>query len=167
MSKNPKLRKNGGPGSWFGNLLRAGASIGKAFSPKLMGIIDVVSGKEKGPDANDFLQIQAQLAEDGFDKNDLEFLKGELEKDKQEMIEITKRWESDNKSEHWLPRIARPVVLWTWNFMCISMIFLDSMDGLNFNVDPSWNPVILSNLGIVNTAYFGSRYLEKRDKRKS
>ena len=160
MSKNPKHRKNGGPGTFMGNLWRGIKSIGKSVSPTLAGLINAVEGP------GDLPAIEHQLAKEGFDDNELKFLLAELDKDKQELIEITKRWESDNKDGSWMARNVRPWTCAIYNVATLVLIFIDSYTDVKFQVDPQWITLLLSNLGIVNTAYFGSRYLEKRDNKK-
>lgn len=159
MSKNPNHRKNGGKGTFFGNLLRGILKVGKTVSPKLAGLIESFEG-------GDASSIEMQLAKEGFDENELKFLLAELDKDKQEIIEITKRWESDNRDGSWLSRNVRPWTCAMYNIATLVLIFIDSFTEINFKVDPQWITLLLSNLGIVNTAYFGSRYLEKRDNKK-
>lgn len=159
MSDNPKLKKNGGPGTKVGNFLRGLVSVGKTISPKLKSIIDAFEGEE------DFESIESQLAKEGFDDNELQFLLEELSKDKVELQEITKRWVSDNDSDSWLAKNVRPATLVLYNVAVIAFIALDSWVS-DFTVKDIWLNILISNSGIVNTAYFGSRYLEKRDKKK-
>lgn len=159
MSNNPKLRKNGGPGTKMGNLLRGIVDIGKAVSPQLKSVIDAVQGVEDIP------PIEHQLAKEGFNDNELKFLLTELKKDKQELIEITKRWEADMKSDSWLAKNVRPASLALYNVGIFVLIGLDSYIN-GFNVDNQWITILLTNSGMINTAYFGSRYLEKRDSKK-
>jgi hypothetical protein len=159
MSDNPKLRKNGGKGTKMGNLLRGLVDVGKVISPQLKSLIDNVAG------VNDFGSIESQLAKEGFDENELKFLLAELDKDKQELIEITKRWISDNESGSWLARNVRPASLALYNVGIFSLIIMDSWIS-GFAVDPQWITILLTNSGLINTAYFGSRYLEKRDTKK-
>jgi hypothetical protein len=159
MSENPKLKKNGGPGTKVGNLLRGLVDIGKAVSPQLKSIIDTVQGTES------FNSIESQLAKEGFDDNELKFLLTELEKDKQELVEITKRWEADMKSDSWLAKNVRPFSLLLYNIGIFTLIIMDSWVN-GFSVDNQWITILLTNSGMINTAYFGSRYLQKRDKLK-
>ena len=88
-----------------------------------------------------------------------------MEQDAIEMQEITKRWEADMKSESWLAKNVRPATLILYNIATIAFIALDSYVS-GFEVSSMWINILLSNTGIVNTAYFGSRYLEKKDKLK-
>ena len=156
---NPKLRKNGGPGTTAGNLLRGLLKIGKKVSPQLGSLIEAFTGQES------FDSIASQLAEEGFNDNELKFLLAELEKDKQELIEITKRWESDNSSDSWLPRNVRPLTLVLYNVSTLIFIYMDSKYP-TFNVKEMWITLLIGNTGMINTAYFGSKYLEKRDNKK-
>ncbi len=159
MSNNPKLRKNGGKGTFMGNLFRGVLSLGKTVSPALSNLIGAVTG------INDIPAIENQLAKDGFDENELKFLLAELDKDKTELLEITKRWESDNTDGSWLAKNVRPATLWLYNVSIIILIFIDSyFEG--FTVKPQWMTLLIGNSGLINTAYFGSRYLEKRDTKK-
>ena len=159
MSDNPKLKKNGGPGTKFGNLFRGMLELGKTISPQLRAVIDTVSGVES------FTSIESQLAKEGFDEHELKFLLAELDKDKQELIEVTKRWEADMNSDSWLAKNVRPFSLALYNVGIFTLVILDSSIK-EFNVDPMWITILLTNSGMINTAYFGSRYLEKRDKKK-
>jgi hypothetical protein len=159
MNDNPKLRKNGGKGTLMGNLMRGVLKLGKTVSPTLSTLIGAVTG------VKDFQSIEHQLAEEGFNDNELKFLLAELDKDKTELIEITKRWESDNKSGSWLSKNVRPMTLMIYNIALLLFIYCDSyVEG--FDVKSMWINILLSNTGIINTAYFGSRYLEKRDSKK-
>lgn len=157
MSSNQKPKKKK---TFFGRLLKGIGTIGKKVSPNLLGLITDATGLTDVP------AIEHQLAKEGFDDNELKFLLAELDKDKQELIEITKRWQSDNKDGSWLARNVRPATLVIYNLSLVLFIFLDSyVEG--FEVKNMWINILLSNTGIVNTAYFGSRYLEKRDKKRN
>ena len=156
---NPKRRSNGGPGTTTGNLLRGLLKIGKKVSPQLGSLIEAFTGQES------FDSIASQLAKEGFNPNELKFLLAELDKDKQELIEITKRWESDNSSDSWLPRNVRPLTLVLYNVATIVFIYMDSKYP-TFNVKEMWITLLITNTGMINTAYFGSKYLEKRDNKK-
>lgn len=157
---NPKLKKNGGPGTFVGNLLRGMVDIGKAVSPQFKSVIDAVQGPE------DFDTVLEQMKKESFSENELKFLMTELEKDRQELIEVTKRWEADMGSESWMSKNVRPWTLVLYNVAVILLIAMDSIETIDFEVKNIWINILISNSGIVNTAYFGSRYLEKRDSKK-
>ena len=158
-NKNPNLRKNGGDGSLGGNILRGLLSIGKAVSPQLKSLINNITGEE------DLTSIASQLSKEGFDDNELEFLLGEIDKDKQELVEITKRWESDNNSGSWLARNVRPLTLVLYNVSTLLFIYMDSSSE-TFEVQNMWINLLIGNTSTINVAYFGSRYMEKRDAKK-
>lgn len=83
-----------------------------------------------------------------------------LEQDMVEMQEISKRWDSDMKSDSWLSKNTRPMTL---IFLTVSMVFLillDSFD-IDFSVDSGWVDLLKSLLITVYVAYFGSRGAEK------
>lgn len=160
MKDNPKLKKNGGKGTLVGNILRGVVSVGKSVSPQFKSLLDAVQGTE------DFDSVAEQMLKEGFDDNELKFLMSQLDKDKQELIEVTKRWEADMNSGTWLAKNVRPWTLVLYNVAVITMIVLDSYAPIDFEVKSMWINILISNTGIVNTAYFGSRYLEKRDSKK-
>ena len=83
-----------------------------------------------------------------------------LELDMIEMQEISKRWNSDMKSDSWLSKNTRPMTL---VFLTISMVFLILLDSfeIDFSVDSGWVDLLKSLLITVYVAYFGSRGAEK------
>ena len=83
-----------------------------------------------------------------------------LDIDIAEMQEISKRWDSDMKSDSWLSKNTRPLALL---FLTISMVFLIVLDSLNidFGVSEEWIDLLKSLLITVYVAYFGSRGVEK------
>ena len=83
-----------------------------------------------------------------------------LEQDMVEMQEISKRWDSDMKSDSWLSKNTRPMTL---VFLTISMVFLILLDSfeIDFSVDSGWVDLLKSLLITVYVAYFGSRGVEK------
>ena len=83
-----------------------------------------------------------------------------LEQDMVEMQEISKRWDSDMKSDSWLSKNTRPMTL---IFLTISLIILIVLESSNtqFDVDGGWVDLLKSLLITVYVAYFGSRGAEK------
>ena len=83
-----------------------------------------------------------------------------LEQDMVEMQEISKRWDSDMKSDSWLSKNTRPMTL---IFLTVSMVFLILLDSfeIDFSVDSGWVDLLKSLLITVYVAYFGSRGAEK------
>jgi len=80
----------------------------------------------------------------------------ELEVQKQ----VTSRWESDMKSDSWLSKNVRPLVLVFLVTSTILMIFIDA-GTIVFNVEPKWTDLLQLVLITVIGAYFGGRSLEK------
>ena len=83
-----------------------------------------------------------------------------LEMDNNELVEITKRWESDNKSDSSLAKNVRALSLIFLTISLIVFILLDGFD-INFGVDSGWVDLLKSLLITVYVAYFGSRGAEK------
>jgi hypothetical protein len=151
---NPKLIKNGGKGTFFGNLLRGIAETGKTVG---VPILDAISGGK----VSDILKAITSATE--LTETEKEILIKELEQDVIEMQEISKRWNSDMVSDSWLSKNVRPLAL---IFLTITMaiyITIDSsVDG--FEVKEDWISLLSSLLLLVYGAYFGGRSLEKIQK---
>ena len=83
-----------------------------------------------------------------------------LQMDVVEMQEVSKRWESDMKSDSWLSKNTRPMTL---IFLTISTVFIIILDSLNidFGVSIEWIDLLKSLLITTYVAYFGSRGVEK------
>ena len=75
--------------------------------------------------------------------------------------EITKRWESDMKSDSWLSKNTRPMALIFLSFMAIAFIWVDSHHEISFTVEQEWIELLKQLLTTVYVAYFGSRGFEK------
>jgi len=83
-----------------------------------------------------------------------------LEQDMVEMQEVSKRWDSDMKSDSWLSKNTRPLTLIFLTVSMVLLIFSDSI-GESFDVDSGWVDLLKSLLITVYVAYFGSRGAEK------
>ena len=83
-----------------------------------------------------------------------------LEQDMVEMQEISKRWDSDMKSDSWLSKNTRPLTLIFLTLSMVLFIMLDSFE-IDFSVDGGWVDLLKSVLITVYVAYFGSRGAEK------
>jgi hypothetical protein len=119
MKNNPKLIKNGGNGTFFGNLLRGVVKTGKKIGIPLLDA--VTSGS-----ASDI--FKAISGDTELSAEDKEMLIAEMQKDVEHERELTKRWESDNKSEDWLPRNIRPLAVLNFTIL-IDVVILSSMWG--------------------------------------
>ena len=80
----------------------------------------------------------------------------EIEMEKQ----ITSRWEADMKSDSWLAKNIRPLVLAFLVVSTVLMIFIDA-GTIKFIVEPKWTDLLQLVLITVIGAYFGGRSLEK------
>ena len=83
-----------------------------------------------------------------------------LEQDMVEMQEISKRWDSDMKSDSWLSKNTRPMSLIFLTVSMVILILLDSFE-IEFNVAEGWVSLLQTLLVTVYVAYFGSRGAEK------
>jgi len=80
----------------------------------------------------------------------------EVEMEKQ----ITSRWEADMKSDSWLAKNIRPLVLAFLVVSTVLMIFIDA-GTIKFIVEDKWTDLLQIVLITVIGAYFGGRSLEK------
>ena len=76
---------------------------------------------------------------------------------------ITSRWEADLKSDSWLSKNVRPMVLIFLIVCTMLLIFIDA-GALKFNVKDSYIDLLQLVLITVIGAYFGGRSFEKRKK---
>ena len=83
-----------------------------------------------------------------------------LEMDIVEMQEVSKRWQSDMKSDSWLSKNTRPMTLIFLTIALVLFILLDGFD-ISFGIDMGWIGLLKSLLITVYVAYFGSRGAEK------
>lgn len=144
--ENPKLRKNGGEGTFLGNALRTLVDV----SPELLSIIGTVVPGVEGLSSI----LGSILGDKDTPQATKDILLAEIQKDIAVEAEITKRWESDNKQEHWLPRLIRPLVLANYTIL-IDFVIISSMWGqpLAENYLP-----ILMTMGVTATGgYFALR----------
>lgn len=83
-----------------------------------------------------------------------------LDYEKTMQVEVSKRWEYDMKSDSWLSKNIRPMVL---IFLCVSTVLLIFIDAgfYSFNVEQSWIDLLKVVLMTCIGAYFGGRSFEK------
>jgi len=77
--------------------------------------------------------------------------------------EISTRWEADMKSDSWLSKNVRPLVLIFLVLSTVLMIFIDA-GAVQFFVEEKWTDLLQLVLITVIGAYFGGRSLEKTKK---
>lgn len=82
-----------------------------------------------------------------------------LEMDSIEMQEVSKRWNSDMKSDSWLSKNTRPLTLIYLTISTSIYILLDSFDMAA--IDGAWIELLKTLLVTIYVAYFGSRGFEK------
>ena len=150
---NPNARKNGGKGTGVGNALRWLAKQGKTFAPELLDIAGQVTGVKSLSLLGDAIRSDEHL--DDIDK---QLLLREMEHDMVEMVEVTKRLQSDN--EHPVTRLIRPISYGAMFILFLSVVFFDGNIG-EFEVNPLYIPTIETLFGTMTVFYFGSRGIEK------
>ena len=74
--------------------------------------------------------------------------------------EISSRWQADMKSDSWLSKNVRPLVLVFLVVSTVLMIFIDA-GMIQFEVESKWTDLLQLVLITVIGAYFGGRSLEK------
>ena len=77
--------------------------------------------------------------------------------------EISSRWSADMKSDSWLSKNVRPMVLVFLVISTVLMIFIDA-GIVQFHVEEKWTDLLQLVLITVIGAYFGGRSLEKTKK---
>ena len=152
MSDNPKLIKNGGDGTFFGNLLRGIVKTGKNVA---LPLLDAVAG---GNVSEIFKAIAGDTVLSAEDK---EMLVAEMQKDVEHESELTKRWESDNNSQDWLPRNIRPLAVLNFTLL-IDIVILSSMWGKKLG--EAYLPLLLTMGMTVIGGYFTLREFGKTKK---
>ena len=73
---------------------------------------------------------------------------------------ITERWTMDMKSDSWLSKNIRPLVLVFLVVSTVLLIFIDA-GAISFKVQDKWTDLLQLVLITVIGAYFGGRSLEK------
>ncbi len=146
-----KLRKNGGKGTFFGNLWRG---VVKNNIPMGETIVAAIDG------GNPIDVIKAISKDKDIPAKDKEMMLADLQQDVMEMQEITKRWESDMSSSSWLASNIRPLSLAFLTLSLFIYVILDSaLEG--FKIDSEWVSLLGNLLMLVYGGYFGARTLEK------
>ena len=148
MSNNPKLKKNGGEGTFVGNLLRTIVGV----SPEILNILGTVTGVEGLNKLGDAIRGNSSISQ-----TDKDLLLKELEKDivvEQEIskreIEISKRWEYDMKFGSRLTRNIRPLVVANFTIL-IDIVIITSQWGMP--LAEAYIPVSYTHLTLPTTPY--------------
>ena len=124
--------------------------LGKIFSD---GAADLVKGVGSVID-NLHTSAEEKLAAEQKVKELIANYEVEMEKN------ITSRWQADMKSDSWLSKNVRPLVLIFLVVCTMLLIFIDAGQ-LKFNVKDSYIDLLQLTLITVIGAYFGGRSFEK------
>ncbi len=98
-------------------------------------------------------------SDDNIGPEDKEMAMKLLEQDMVEMENVSRRWESDMKSDSWLSKNTRPMTLIFLTLAMTIFIVLDST--VLLEIKTGWVSLLEALLITVYVAYFGSRGAEK------
>ncbi len=73
---------------------------------------------------------------------------------------ITSRWEADLKSDSWLSKNVRPMIL-IFLVVCTTLLIFIDAGAINFEVKATWVDLLQLVLITVIGAYFGGRSFDK------
>ena len=128
----------------------------KSSAPAILDILGNVT-----PDAGVFSVVKNLITKnDVLPPKDKETALELLKMDMAESKEVSKRWDSDMKSDSWLSKNTRPLTLVFLTISTVVLVLLDSLD-IEFGVSSEWIDLLKSLLITVYVAYFGSRGVEK------
>ena len=149
MSKTKKPFKE----STVGKLLFGAASI---VSPQLGAVLNGVTSPKEAIAEITKAKIPTE------DKIKLQTLI--YEQQNKEMEAITSRWEADSKSDSWLSKNVRPMIL-IWCIVVFSFAgILDSIESIPYVIHDNWNDTFEKVMMAVVLAYFGGWSTEKASK---
>lgn len=138
-----------------GDALRFLAKGGKEIAPSLLDLAANITGVGALKTLGEAISGDKDLSNE-----EREFLLRQLEADMTEMQEISKRWDSDMRSDSYLSKNVRPLSLIFLTVTTVILIYVDSFDA-GFEVATEWIDLLKSLLLGVYVAYFGSRGVEK------
>jgi len=130
----------------------------KGVAPEILSVLGTVTGSS----SLKALGKQIKSSDSISDKN-INIALEMIEMDIKESQEVTKRWNSDMKSDSWLSKNVRPLVLIFLTLSMSTFIIIDSSVN-GFEVKDDWISLLSSLLLLVYGAYFGGRSLEKIQK---
>lgn len=106
-----------------GDALRWMATAGKAIAPEILGMAGTITGVEGLKKLGKAISGNSEMSE-----SDKEYALKQLELDINEAKELTKRWEADMKSDSWMSKNVRPIVVFNFTLM-IDVVIIGSMWG--------------------------------------
>ena len=124
--------------------------LGKLFSGGAADLVKGVGGVIDNLHTSDEERLQAEAKIKELIAN----YEVEMEKN------ITSRWEADLKSDSWLSKNVRPMVL-IFLIVCTMLLILIDAGAIKFNVKDSYIDLLQLVLITVIGAYFGGRSFEK------
>ena len=132
--------------------------IGAFLKNKAPDILQAVSGIL--PDKGGLGIVKNLISSDSsIGPEDKEMALKILEQEVAEMDNISRRWESDMKSDSWLSKNTRPMTL---IFLTLSMTIFIVLDStVLLEIKQGWVSLLEALLITVYVAYFGSRGAEK------
>ncbi len=148
MEKNKKKR------SFFGNLWRSVVKNNIPLGDTIVSAID-------GGDAKEVLKAVSKNREMSPEQKEI-IVEG-INKDIEQERELTKRWESDNKSQDWLPRNIRPLTVANFTLL-IDVVILSSMWGKPLG--EAYLPILMTMGVTVIGGYFTLREYGKKNNSK-
>ena len=131
-----------------------GGFLGKIFSAGASSLVDSVGGVIDDLVTTDDERLAAKA----------KLKKIVLEHEAKMEQNITDRWSADMKSDSWLSKNVRPMVLIFLIVCTMLLIFIDA-GTIAFEVEDKWTDLLQLVLITVIGAYFGGRSIEKARKK--
>ena len=154
-SKNPKLIKNGGDGTFVGNALRFFVEQGKTISPAILDIASTITGVEGLSALGDAIRGDKNMSQP-----DKDLLIRQIELDITMEQEITKRWEADLHSDSWMSKNIRPLTL-SFLLACMFVFIMLDSSLQGFEINEEWIGLLKGLLMTAVGGYFVVRSGEK------
>jgi hypothetical protein len=140
--------------TFFGNLWR---SVVKNNIPLGDTIVNAIDG-------GNALDVIKEISKDSkMSPEQKEIIIEGINKDIEQERELTKRWESDNKSQDWLPRNIRPLAVANFTLL-IDIVILSSMWGKKLG--EVYLPILMTMGLTVIGGYFTLREFGKNKEKK-
>ena len=135
--------------------------VGKFLAESGSTIVDTLGGAL--PDKGLLAVVKNLIHKQPMPVKDKEMALRLLDQDITEMQEISKRWESDMKSDNELSKNVRPLTLIFMTISLVTLIFLDSTF-IDFQFEEVHIETLKQLCSVVYIAYFGGRSYEKTRK---
>jgi len=135
--------------------------VGKFLAKSGSSIVDTLGGAL--PDKGLLAVVKNLINKQPMPVKDKEMALRLLDQDITEMQEISKRWDSDMKSDNELSKNVRPLTLIFMTISLVTLIFLDSTF-TDFQFEEVHIETLKQLCSVVYIAYFGGRSYEKTRK---